>query len=435
MFMSRAVPVGPIVESVTKSLGLVIVLLYPALFAGLMGYATCLYPGPKPVRRVLGLALLPALFSIVCILFVFYRLSGSGTSVLETHAVIKLVYRWFRVSFWHFPVGFNFCVFSLVLIAVFVVRLRSGTSSLPLALPGPIASLDEAADSWPKIKMLIFTLLAPLFLIAGFLCVLLGLPYFFLHGSVLVTYGVVMRIVVSVLEAALLIALALWILGRRGRNMARSSFHLPEPHDAFFAFLLPIGLSVLISAPNYLIDGTNWVIYASHQTLAPSFSSYFDATRVWNPWLLLMVFGAFAEELVFRGLLLRNLTSRYGLPRGIFLTGIIWGAYHFRSDSYSGLSVGGVLYHLGYRILICLALNYALAWMTLRRKSIIPAGIAHTISNILVVAGVRNAIPWSGELRVVEWGVVAFLLFRYWPLARTEPMEELPPTVHLESAV
>jgi len=44
MFISKAVPAGPISESETKSFGLVIVLLYPALFAGLMAYATCFYP-------------------------------------------------------------------------------------------------------------------------------------------------------------------------------------------------------------------------------------------------------------------------------------------------------------------------------------------------------------------------------------------------------
>jgi membrane protease YdiL (CAAX protease family) len=434
MFMSKAVPVGPISESVTKSFGQVIVLLYPALFAGLMGYATCFYPGPRPVRRILGLVLLPGLFSVVSILFVFYQLSGSGTSVLETHALIPLVYRWLRTSFWHFPLGYEFCVFSLLLIGAFVVRLRSGTSSLPLALPGPTASLYEAADLWPKIQILIFTLLAPLFLIAGFFGVLLGLPYFFLHGSVLVVYASMMRIVGSVLDAALLIALAVWILGPWGRNVARRSLQLLEPRYALFAFLLPILISGLPQVSDFLVDRVHWAAYSFNQTFAPQIGAYFDLSHLWDPWLLLMIFGAFAEEIVFRGLLLQNLISRYGFHRGIFLTGIIWGAYHFRGDSYSGLSVGGVFLRLAHRILFCLALNYVFSWMTLRWKSIIPAGIAHSVSNMLVVAGINDTIPWSAELRILEWAVVAFFLFRYWPLARTESLEEVPPTAHLESA-
>ena len=434
MFISKAVPAGPISESETKSFGLVIVLLYPALFAGLMAYATCFYPGPRPVRRILGLVLLPALFSLVSILFVFYRLSGSGTSVLDSHALTPLVYRWLRASFWHCPVGFDFCLFSLLLIGVFVFRLRSGTSALPLALPGPTASLDEAADLWPKIQILIFTLLAPLFLIAGFFGVLLGLPYFFLHGSVLANYASMMRIVGSVLDAALLIALALWILSSWGRNAARRSLQLPEPRYALFALLLPILITGLPQVSEFLMDRVHWAAYAFNQTFAPQIAMYFDLTRLWQPWLLLMVFGAFAEEIVFRGMLLQELMRRYGFHRGIFLTGIVWGAYHFRGDSYSDLSVGGVLLNLAYRILICLVWNYVFAWMTLRWKSIVPAGIAHTVSNILIVAGINDSIPWSAELRLLEWAVVAFLLFRYWPFAQTETAEATPPTPPLESA-
>jgi membrane protease YdiL (CAAX protease family) len=191
----------------------------------------------------------------------------------------------------------------------------------------------------------------------------------------------------------------------------------------------------LLSAPDYLVARTNWAIYAFQQTLAPEFTSYFDLSRVWDPWLLLLTFGAFAEEFVFRRLLLRKLMPRYGFHRGIFLTGIVWAASHFRSDSYFGLSVGGVFFQLAIRILICLAMNYVLAWMTLRWKSIIPAGIAHTVSNILVVAGINYQTSWAGELQILEWAVVAFLLFRYWPLAQTEPAEAISPPVRLESAI
>jgi hypothetical protein len=64
-----------------------------------------------------------------------------------------------------------------------------------------------------------------------------------------------------------------------------------------------------------------------------------------------------------------------------------------------------------------------------------PARIAHTVFHILAVAGINGSIPWSAELRILEWVVVACLLFRYLPLAPTKPMEEMPPTAHLESAI
>jgi membrane protease YdiL (CAAX protease family) len=275
-------------------------------------------------------------------------------------------------------------------------------------------------------------------LLQWFIALFLALPYFVSHQSTVFGHGaytIFTKIIGPPLEAAILVALALLILGRAGRADARESVQLPEPRYALYAFLLPIGITCLLSFSDYLIDRANWAIYFFDQSFPPQFASHFNLTRAWDPWLLLMVFGAFAEEIVFRGVLLERLMSRYGFHRGIFLTGLVWGAYHFRSDSYSGLSVGGVFFNLADRILMCLAMNYVLAWMTLRWRSIIPAGIAHTVSNILVVAGITEAISWSSELRTVEWAVVAVLLFRYWPLPQAELVEAGDPPPHLETAI
>ncbi len=432
---AKAFPRGLDSDALVRNLQLVVAFLYPATFAGLVAYLTCFYPGPKPVRRVIWFVFLPTLISLALIFSVFYRISRRPSSVFEPPAFLPLTFQWLRSNIWDFPVGLYFCVFSLLLILAFLIRLQFGKSSLPLALPLSSISSDETPDSWGRTRFLVLTLLGPLFLLRGLVGLPLALPFILSNHSLPPVYLNFARIIEALAGAAVLVALALWILGLSRRNVVRSSFQLPEPRYAFFAFLLPIGLSGLLSAPDYVVARTNWAIYAFHQTFAPEFGSYFDLSRAWDPWLLLLTFGAFAEEFVFRGLLLQKLISRYGFNRGIFLTGMVWSAVHFRSDSYFGLSVGGVLFHLAYRILMCLAMNYVLAWMTLRWKSIIPAGIAHTVSNIVVVAGINNAIPWSEELRVVEWAAIAFLLFRYWPLARTEPEEEISPTAHLESAV
>jgi membrane protease YdiL (CAAX protease family) len=431
----KAVPFGLNSDALRKDFELVTAFLYLLIFAGLMAYLTCFYPGSKPFRRILWLVFLPALLSLGFILPIFYSVSRPTTSVLVPTTPLSLSLQWLRSNILDFPVGLYFCLFSLLPILAFMVRLQSGKSSLPLALPLSSISSDDTTDSWGRIRFLIFVLLCPLFLLQGVAGFPLALPYILSNHLLPSVYSDLMRVAGALVDAAVLVGIALWILGRSGRKMVRSSFQLPEPHDAFFAFLLPVGLAGLLSAPSYLFARTNWAIYAIHQTSAPQFASYFDLARVKDPWLLLMAIGAFAEELVFRGLLLRKLTFRYGFHRGIFLTGIIWAAYHFRGDSYSGLSVGGVLVHLATRILICLAMNYVFAWMTLRWKSIIPAGIAHTVSNMLVVAGVNDAIPWSGEFRILEWTLVALLLFRYWPFEQSDSMEATPTGPHLESTV
>jgi hypothetical protein len=77
-----------------------------------------------------------------------------------------------------------------------------------------------------------------------------------------------------------------------------------------------------------------------------------------------------------------------------------WAAIHFRSDTYSGLSFGGVLVHLANRIFLCLALNYVFAWLTLRQGSIIPAAIAHTVWNILASVQSHSGDGWELEFRL-----------------------------------
>jgi membrane protease YdiL (CAAX protease family) len=415
-------------------------LLAPSLLvltlATLLLYFTCFYPGRKPVRRIMWFVLLPSVFSLLSVLFLFYRISAPVTSVLQSRSAPSPLLVWLRSDIWGFlPTGLYFSVFSLLLILIFLVRLHLGKSSLPLVLPGTPVAADDATESWDKIQVLVFILLCPLFLFQALAGFLLNIFNLFSSQPLPPLGHNLIRIIATLLNSAVLVGLALWILNPSGRRAVRTLFRLPELHDAFFAFVLPICLAGLLSAPGYLIARTNWAIYAFHQSFAPQFADYFDLARVKDPWLLLMTVGAFAEEVVFRGVLLRRLMSRYGFDRGIFLTGIIWAAYHFRGDSYYALSPGGVILHLVNRILICLAMNYALSRMTLRWKSIIPAGIAHTVSNMLVVAGVSNAIPWHGELRILEWALIAFVLFRYWPFVSAEIAEAAPPTAPLEPSV
>jgi membrane protease YdiL (CAAX protease family) len=432
---ARHNPLHPNPAAATKNAGVLLPSLYCLTFASLLLYFTCFYPGRKPVRQILWFGLLPGLFSLLFTLFLFYRISAPATSVLQSHSSHPPLLVWRSSDIWHFlPAGLYFSAFSFLLIFIFLVRLQLGKSSLPLVLPGTPVSADDATESWDKIQVLVFVLLCPLFLFLALASFPLTAFYLFSSQPLTPFSQSSIRIIAALLDAAVLVGLALWALGPSDRRSLPSVFRCPELHDAFFAFVLPISLSALLSASGYLIARTNWAIYAFPQTSAPQFADYFDLARVKNPWLLMMTAGAFAEEFVFRGVLLGKLMSRYGFDRGIFLTGTIWAAYHFRSDSYYGLSASGIILHLVNRILICLTMNYVLSWMTLRWKSIIPAGITHTTSNILVVAGVSNAIPWNGELRILEWALVAVLLARYWPLARTAPSEEIPPPVPLESA-
>jgi membrane protease YdiL (CAAX protease family) len=65
---------------------------------------------------------------------------------------------------------------------------------------------------------------------------------------------------------------------------------------------------------------------------------------------------------------------------------------------------------------MCLALNFVLAWLTLRSQSVVPAAIAHTLYNVLVFSPMGPPFAGKAELRVALWAVLAYVLFRYWPV-------------------
>jgi membrane protease YdiL (CAAX protease family) len=212
------------------------------------------------------------------------------------------------------------------------------------------------------------------------------------------------------------IGIALLILGRPAYGVARSLFKLPNWKFAVLGLFLPLTISLAISGLGYGADNARWASNDFGKYNQPLFSTYFNVALLMNGSLLFAAFSAFAEELVFRGWLLRNLTQRFGLSAGIFFAGMIWAAYHFHSDVHFRYSVQNTVVQLGLRTAVCVSMNYGLAWITLRSRSLIPAGILHTASNILIESGINLPTPWSRELRILIWCIVALVLFRYWPV-------------------
>jgi membrane protease YdiL (CAAX protease family) len=151
--------------------------------------------------------------------------------------------------------------------------------------------------------------------------------------------------------------------------------------------------------------------------------------------LLLMIISALAEEIAWRGYLQPRLISRYGLYRGIFFVGIVWGAFHFPSDfSFNTHLIQFVLGFVG-RLANCVAWGFVLSWLTLRAKgSVIPAGISHGLMNALY------SMSWTFDISnwviYFLWAALAVLLYWYWPpivpapeaaeVARDDEFRDLP---------
>src|SRR5207249_11697437 len=132
-------------------------------------------------------------------------------------------------------------------------------------------------------------------------------------------------------------------------------------------------------------------------------------------------------------LLQHRFVQRYGIYRGIFLVGIVWAGFHFVSDvSFSRLTATDVLLKSSWRILFCLALSYVLGWLALRFGSILPAAIAHTFYNVLVMSGFGPPFLGKDTVLVALWAVLSWAIFRYWPVSAENESKEAGPEVTRE---
>jgi len=414
----RPISLRPVVESVDhgpKLFDFFGFLIWPIVFGSLVAYYICFWSRQRPVRRILLAVFLPALLGLGLILIGYFQFTHSPRSVLDSRPGIGIVYEWFVGNIWKLPTGVYICALGLALLSVFTVRVHLGLSLLPISLREPVASASEDAASWKQYEWLIFVLVCPYFLIAGALGTLLAIPYL-LGRRMPEMITMHLSFLSAPLEGLLMIGVLILILGKPGRDAARKSMRLPEPRYVLLAPVLAVAVGIGCAFLQFAIDRTHWAAHSFGKTSPPHFYSYFDVASAWYPWLLVLVFGAVAEEIVFRGVLLPRLMHRYGLQRGIFLTGMVWAAIHFHGDPYFDTSVPGVLYRLAWRILFCLTLNYVFCWMTLRWKSVIPSGLAHTVLNIIAISGINNEFPWGTEFTLTLWIVVALVLFRYLPV-------------------
>jgi len=402
-----------------------------SLAAALVGYFTCFWPGRRPLRRIVWAVILPAAAIVGITVRGYFGMTHQSSTLFESPHPFPQFYNWLFASLGKFPTAVYFGLFGLVLVSIYASRLTAGIASLPISLRSGEISNDDCSHSWPRMQLLLFVLVGPLSILGR----LLG---FLLSGLLLAlppTSAELFLRFAPALDAPLIVGISLYILGKQGRVDARSSLRLPEPRYALIAALLLVIVNAVPPIGKYLLDRAHWAAQDFGKFAPPQFSSYFDFSSAWQPWLLLLVFGAFAEEFVFRGLLLPGFMGRYGFHRGIFLTGIVWAAIHFQSDSYAGLSVSGVFIHLINRVFLCLALNYVFTWMTLRWKSIVPAAIAHTGWNILAAMQLDSSGPWDWELRSALLATLAYVLFRFWPVTAEETSQGAERQASTEPAV
>jgi membrane protease YdiL (CAAX protease family) len=364
--------------------------------------------------------LVTGLLGLLFLLWKFFDLTVGEHSVLDTRNRMWEIFPWVKLNIPNLPTGFFILALGLGFVAVYLSRMALQVGSLPLALSNVNTANEEERQAWFRDKLVLFVLI-------GFFGFLANLSYLLVtliwklplaHAYTRFT-DYVYSLASALLGAGLLLGISLYVLGTRGRSAARLSLKVPEPRFAAVAVLLPAAAYALIPAVNFVLDRRHWAAYDFGRIGPPLLSTYFDLSKLGQPWIVFLLFGAFTEEIIFRGVLLPDFICRYGLHRGIFLTGIGWAAIHFRSDSYARLSVLDVFLVIFVRIIFCLGMNYVLAWMVLHWRSIVPAGIAHTVWNMLVLSDVSDSVE-TRYFTCGLWLMIALCLFRFWPVVKQE---------------
>ena len=122
--------------------------------------------------------------------------------------------------------------------------------------------------------------------------------------------------------------------------------------------------------------------------------------------------------------------------RGIFFVGVVWGAFHFASDFHWRMTAAGVALQVAQRLAETIAQAYVLGWLTIRSRSILPAVIAHALFNISLSANgfLKEPIYIPVWVIALEWAVVGYLLFRYFPPGAANDEAIAGPAANLEAA-
>jgi membrane protease YdiL (CAAX protease family) len=286
-------------------------------------------------------------------------------------------------------------------------RLRCGLAVLPIQLNSSLQQSDQTLrqdDQRTSAKFVWFaiTLMNQVGLIGGAIAALtlgamLNVVYFrYLHSHPVSLLNILTLVTVP----AFFFLVILYFFGPSRRDVLRDTLRLPFPEYFVIAFLMPVTIYAVSQICAGIRDPLHWIAYpvADHDSPLP------PALMLFELFLLALV-----EEIAWRGYLQPRFISRFGLYRGVFFVGLVWAAFHFSGDFRSSQSDVNVVRSLVGRILGASLIGFALSWLTLRSKSVLPAAVAHTTIN-----GINRFGETSYWFTLSLWAVVDLLLYRFW---------------------
>jgi membrane protease YdiL (CAAX protease family) len=184
----------------------------------------------------------------------------------------------------------------------------------------------------------------------------------------------------KLIAALVALGLALLLAGRDNRKSLWSACKLPEPSVIIVAAALPVFVTLLPAVAHFLVNRAHWAANDFGKYSPPELLNYLPRPAIW---MVGLVFGAFVEEVIFRGVLQQHFVQRYGVWRGIFLVGAVWAAIHFY----------------------------------------IRQPVREGRRNVGIFSAHERAYPGSEWNRTPVWLLVVLVLNRFWPIPQPEREE------------
>ena len=412
---------------------------FPVVFAGVAGIFISFWPGKNPTRRILCLVSLPALGGILalCIRFlsVTNDLAFPFQSVLQRGAHNET---WGLHALWTLGPALHMSLLGLGMVLLFLSRLWLGIADLPLSLAEATSAevANDESTQWSRTKVLMFIS------IAG--TTALSASSYFIVQAVFRPLSPFMSLPISsavwhislAIPTALLAGIAAWAAGEKRRSEFKKFIAFPRTPVGLLGIVFAAGAYGVPNLLVYLRDRIHWAIFEFGQFSPPIVASYFRIPDLYFLWYTL---GAFFEEIIWRGYLQPRFVRRFGLTRGIFLLGLVWSAFHFFGDFQGAKEDYQVLVTLFSRLGLCLTLSYVFAWLTLKSGSIWPAGIAHGLHNVIAFSSSPSheylGLFWARILVIVYYGVLAVMLFKFWPPVVEQDVAAPLPELGTEPAI
>jgi uncharacterized protein len=171
--------------------------------------------------------------------------------------------------------------------------------------------------------------------------------------------------------------LVLWLRRKYIINF-KSMFSMKNTTVLFFIpmILTITGLGILLSeAANF----TTRIIPMSNSWLE-AFSSVLGADSApWKGFLAVVVVAPIAEEIIFRGLILRGFLKRYSVRRSILLSALLFGIVHMNPWQFVTAFAAGII----------------LGWWYVKTKSIVTPILGHALNNGMsfIIGAIGLSIP------------------------------------------